>query len=602
MILVHITMFLLHNHPPLTSPSLPLLAHSLSPSLIPLSLPPSLLSSSDASLELDFDALDDDLSDSGEHKTSSLSVTPSPPLSRDSLGLTDSGASYSNLDNSASSSLRVVRESNNNRSSPSSSPNTNHVHDKTNGTPRKENGVSSLKIVEDKNTAPLSPTGSMSISLGSLDLDFDFPMTSFGLGTITEGRSLMNIPMTTSSETPANSSASTSNGSDNQTTGQATSDGTGVLQRSISQQPSHYNNGGVVAEKGRKLSLQSPKASKPPPPKTAPKTAPKPRRGSYSVSNCGTPPLPPTTSITTATITITQKPSYQTSPLSISKIGRQTSETTASQPQRLSPQQVRNEMMRSTPSLFPSPPSSRRYTDSLPRPSSRSKAMIPLLPFQAQQELREAAKQVRQDNKKSANGIIPQMKQGSPILLRRGPTKQPSPPLPYRGGSSNNAKHSPKHVPSYHQPRASPTSSRLYSHLSPGMKASSSMSHLSPSASRLQDERTNNISRNSSIDSGIQYTGEGENGTGGAPTGERASNTSTASSGAGSVATSDSVASTSTTSSGLGGGGGGSGGESKTRETDKEEKKKKVSSEGLGDFSDILSVIANMGGGDSFFS
>ena len=565
------------------------------PSLIHLSLPPS---SSDASLELDFDALDDDLSDSGEHKTSSLSVTPSPPLSRDSRGLTDSGASYSNLDNSASSSLRVVRESNNNRSSPSSSPNTNHVHDKTNktnGTPRKENGVSSLKIVEDKNTAPLSPTGSMSISLGSLDLDFDFPMTSFGLGTITEGRSLMNIPMTTSSETPANSNVSTSNGSDNQTTGQATSDGTGVLQRSISQQPSHYNNGGVagVAEKGRKLSLQSPKASKPPPPKTAPK----PRRGSYSVSNRGTPPLPPTTSTTTATITITQKPSYQTSPLSISKIGRQTSETTASQPQRLSPQQVRNEMMRSTPSLFPSPPSSLRYTDSLPRPSSRSKVMIPLLPFQAQQELREAAKQVKQDNKKSSNGIIPQMKQGSPILLRRGPTKQPSPPLPYRGGSSNNAKHSPKHVPSYHQPRASPTSSRLYSHLSPGMKASSSMSHLSPSASRLQDERTNNISRNSSIDSGIQYTGEGENGTGGAPTGERASNTSTASSGAGSVATSDSVASTSTTSSGLGGGGG----ESKTRDTDKEEKKK-VSSEGLGDFSDILSVIANMGGGDSFFS
>ena len=111
------------------------------------------------------------------------------------------------------------------------------------------------------------------------------------------------------------------------------------------------------------------------------------------------------------------------------------------------------------------------------------------------------------------------------------------------------------------------------------------MTRLSPSVSRAQEEAT--ISRNSSIDSGIQYSSEGENG--GGVTGETGRNASTGSSGVGSTA-SEGVASTNTVTSGV-------------RGDDKEltESKKKASGS-LGDFSDVFSVIANMGGGDSFFS
>ena len=108
------------------------------------------------------------------------------------------------------------------------------------------------------------------------------------------------------------------------------------------------------------------------------------------------------------------------------------------------------------------------------------------------------------------------------------------------------------------------------------------MTRLSPSVSRAQEEAT--ISRNSSIDSGIQYSSEGENG--GGVTGETARNSSTGSSGVGST-TSEGVASTSTV----------VGGDDKGLT----ESKKKASGS-LGDFSDVFSVIANMGGGDSFFS
>ena len=600
-------------------PSLPSL-----PLSNPLSLPPSLPSSplspspSDTSLELDFDALDDDLSDSGEHKTSSLSVSPSPPLSRDPRGLTDSGTSCSNLDNGSSGSNHLQtsldaargRESRDNlttRSSPSSSSSSSSTGSHRVQETKKKGSVggggaggvtgNSLLRVEEKDVTPVSPTGGVSLSLGSLDLDFDFSLTSFGLGTISEGRSLMNIPMTTTSETAGSSDGvqSSSGG------GGGANLGVGGLQRSVSHQQGMGSAG--VAEKGRKLSLQVPKTSssssnKPPPPKTAPK----PRRGSYSVAagDRRAPPGPPPT---------TEKPprqqQQQSSPPSISKIGRQTSEMSAPVERLSSQQAARNEMMRSTPSLFPSPPSSRRNTDSLPRPPGRSsKVMMPLLPFQAAQELREAARQVKQESKKSPNGIIPQMKQGSPILLRRGnrgSTKQPSPPLSYRG-SSNSVRHSPKHPhpqqqshQQQQQHRMSPTSTRLYSHLSnsstTGMKPSSSMSRLSPSVSRTQEEASSlSMSRNSSMDSGIQYSSEGENGGstgggGGASTsGERASNTSTASStGAVSTGTSESVS----TSPGL-------------LATTKEEKE--PVSKGLGDFSDLLSVIENMGGGDSLFS
>ena len=102
------------------------------------------------------------------------------------------------------------------------------------------------------------------------------------------------------------------------------------------------------------------------------------------------------------------------------------------------------------------------------------------------------------------------------------------------------------------------------------------------------------MSRNSSIDSGIQYSSEGESAGGGGTVGERASNTSTASSG--STVTSDSIGSGSVASSGLGEGGK----EGPAAGSQKESEKKPGA--GLGDFSDVLSVIANMGGGDSWFS
>ena len=412
-----------------------------------------------------------------------------------------------------------------------------------NGIVGKENGFG------DKESTP----GALSLSLGSLDLDLDFLPDSFGLGTITEGRSLMNIPMTTSASSGSHTAAHSEGRSaaDNKAVGVG-------LQRSISQQPLQTPNN--VAGKGRNMSYQPPKKQGPPP-----VIAPKPRRGNYSVTNRSSSHALPS-----------HKPPTNSSPPSVSKVARQTSETT----QKLSPQQARKEMMKSTPALFSSPPRTRRNTDSLPRPGS--KVMTSLLPFQAQQELREAARLMKQEshNKKSSNGVIPQMQHGSPILLRKGggaPSgqKQPSPPLPYRG--SVNVRRSPKHAHPAHL-----QSSPVASHLSPGMKASSSMSHLSPSVQRAQEE--SNMSRNSSMDSGIQYSSEGESG--GGQVGEKRSNTSTSSS--------------STVSSGVE-----SGRESTREEGEKGAKKTSGGGDGgggLGDFSDVLSMIGNMGGGDSLFS
>ena len=114
----------------------------------------------------------------------------------------------------------------------------------------RENGVSGSK-----DSTPMSPTGGVSISLRSLDLDFDFP-SSFGLGTISEGRSLMNIPTMMSETSRYNGSGSTSTSSGQSSTQKA---GTGGLQRSISQQPLQTPN---VADKGRNMSYQPQK--KPP--------------------------------------------------------------------------------------------------------------------------------------------------------------------------------------------------------------------------------------------------------------------------------------------------------------------------------------------------
>ena len=55
------------------------------------------------------------------------------------------------------------------------------------------------------------------------------------------------------------------------------------------------------------------------------------------------------------------------------------------------------------------------------------------------------------------------------------------------------------------------TRSKKAAHPSPHMKTSVSFSN-SPGISRLQDETSSNISRNSSIDSGIQFASEAENG------------------------------------------------------------------------------------------
>ena len=88
------------------------------------------------------------------------------------------------------------------------------------------------------------------------------------------------------------------------------------------------------------------------------------------------------------------------------------------------------------------------------------------------------------------------------------------------------------------------------------------------------------MSRNSSMDSGIQYISEGETG-GGATSGERASNTSTT--------TTDSITTTTSLTSA------GSGvkepvGKNEDTATIKKEEKKVG---GLGDFSDVLSVLSN---------
>ena len=108
----------------------------------------------------------------------------------------------------------------------------------------------------------------------------------------------------------------------------------------------------------------------------------------------------------------------------------------------------------------------------------------------------------------------------------------------------------------------------------------------SPHSRGAQEEGVANISRNSSMDSGIQYSSEGETGgVGGATMGERASNTSTT--------TSDSVATTTSLASSEG---------KEAKIEDSSAKTEEEKKEGLGDFSDVLSVIANMGGGDSWFS
>ena len=104
------------------------------------------------------------------------------------------------------------------------------------------------------------------------------------------------------------------------------------------------------------------------------------------------------------------------------------------------------------------------------------------------------------------------------------------------------------------------------------------MNRLSPSVSRAHDETASNISRNSSIDSGIQFASEGENGGGGGGVTSEGRKTSV------SMASSD-----------------------KEKKEDPDVKK---SSEGIdggslgfGDLAnDIFSTIASMGGGDSLFS
>lgn len=64
------------------------------------------------------------------------------------------------------------------------------------------------------------------------------------------------------------------------------------------------------------------------------------------------------------------------------------------------------------------------------------------------------------------------------------------------------------------QKRQNSTSPPLKGSTSPPLKGSASMNKIanSPSISRLQDETSSNISRNSSIDSGIQFASEAENG------------------------------------------------------------------------------------------
>lgn len=418
----------------------------------------------------------------------------------------ESGTSSSNLDSNFHPNASRSREN--------LTAATNHIQSRSEVTSQKQNG---LIRSSDKDDTSDNQSGNISLSLGSLDLDFS--MTSFGLGTISEGRSLMNIPMTSSTSSSSHSSGSGDS--------PAMSKGSGfVMQRSISQQPLQPPE---VAEKGRQLSYQ--------PKKEPPKTLPKPRRESYAHTNRQAP--PPARKLSHQPPVIRQ----------ISEIG----------PPRLSPQQERKEMMKSTPALFPSPPRTRRNTDSLQRPS---KVMAPLLPFHAQQELQEAARNMKKDSKKT-NGVIPQMPQGSPILHRRPPpgvpsnSKQASPPLASRTSSS------PKHI--------SPTSSRHNPHMPPGITASVSMSRLSPSVSRAADKA--NISPNSSTDSGIQYSSEGENGEG--------------------------VSSDSTTNTRMAPAVGKGGPEGAKDLKGNNEKK---GSEALGDFSDLLSVIANMGGGDSWLS
>ena len=58
------------------------------------------------------------------------------------------------------------------------------------------------------------------------------------------------------------------------------------------------------------------------------------------------------------------------------------------------------------------------------------------------------------------------------------------------------------------------SSQKRQASVSPPLKGSASMNKIanSPSISRLQDETSSNISRNSSIDSGIQFASEAENG------------------------------------------------------------------------------------------
>lgn len=78
-----------------------------------------------------------------------------------------------------------------------------------------------------------------------------------------------------------------------------------------------------------------------------------------------------------------------------------------------------------------------------------------------------------------------------------------SPVLPPLGSNSSTLTRSP----------VSSSSQRRQASMSPPLKGSASMNKIanSPSISRLQDETSSNISRNSSIDSGIQFASEAEN-------------------------------------------------------------------------------------------
>ena len=342
-------------------------------------------------------------------------------------------------------------------------------------------GRGDVKVPSEDDPLESGPSG-LSISLGSLDLDFSTP--SFGLGTITEGRSLMNIPVT------ANSSGTSMSG-DNPVAGKQHAG----IQRSISQQPLPSSD---AASRARDLPRQ------PAPPKAAPATQPKPRRGWFKKSS------PPTS----------RKPSVTNQQRPVITVVRQGSVTSMGSQQP--PQKDTIVDKKSSPS----PPQGRR--DASPTQPKASKVMTQVLPVQTQQEL--AARQLKQAGKaplfppakqypimQGSNGAAPQLqsgstKQRSPASPRRAPQPPPK-PLPAVPTSSKPPVPTARTSP---QQRVSPTSVRLHGLLAtpPELRGSSSLNRLGPGKG-IAEDTLSSISRNSSIDSGIQFASEGENGGGG---------------------------------------------------------------------------------------